>query len=36
MKRRIGFLKGKPIIEGDLNLKTNNEISISELMGGGE
>lgn len=33
MKRRIGFLKGKPIIEGDLNLKTNNEISISELMG---
>lgn len=31
MKKRIGNLRGKPIIEGDINLKTNNEIHKSEL-----
>ena len=30
-KKRIGWLKGKPIIEGDKNECTNNEIHITEL-----
>lgn len=30
-KQRIGTLMGKPIIKGDINLKTSNEIHISEL-----
>lgn len=34
MKKRIGSLKGKPIIEGDINLKNASEIHISELNGG--
>lgn len=34
MKRRIGNLRGTPIIEGDKNLKNNNEIHISDLGGG--
>lgn len=34
MKRRIGILKGKPIIEGDINLKTSNEIHVKQLSGG--
>ena len=35
MKKRIGNLLGKPIIQGDINLKTNNEIHIKELSAGG-
>lgn len=35
-KKRIGTIYGSPIIEGDKNLKTSNEIHISELGGGGE
>ena len=35
MKKRIGSLLGKPIIQGDINLKTNNEIHIKELSAGG-
>lgn len=31
MKKRIGSLLGKPIIQGDTNLKTSNEVHISEL-----
>lgn len=34
MKKRIGILEGKPIITGDKNLKTSNEIHISDLRGG--
>ena len=35
MKKRIGTLYNKPIIEGDINLKTPNEIHKNELKGGG-
>lgn len=35
MKKRIGNLRGKPIIEGDKNLMTSNEVHVSELGGGG-
>ena len=35
-KKRIGTIYGSPIIEGDKNLKTSNEIHISELNGTGE
>ena len=35
MKRKIGEIYNKPIIEGDINLKTPNEIHKSELSGGG-
>lgn len=35
MKKRIGTLYNKPIIEGDINLKTPNEIHKDELKGGG-
>lgn len=35
MKRKIGEIYNKPIIEGDINLKTSNEIHKSELNGGG-
>lgn len=34
MKKRIGTLYNKPIIEGDINLKTPNEIHKNELKGG--
>lgn len=34
-KKRIGTIYGSPIIEGDKNLKTSNEIHVSELGGGG-
>lgn len=34
-KRKIGEIYNKPIIEGDINLKTPNEIHKSELSGGG-
>lgn len=36
-KRRIGILKGKPIVEGDSNLISKNEVNIKELgnTGGG-
>ena len=34
MKRKIGEIYNKPIIEGDINLKTPNEIHKSELSGG--
>ena len=30
MKRRIGTIKGKPIIEGDTNILNKNEISYIE------
>lgn len=30
-KRRIGILKGKPIVEGDSNLISKNEVNIKEL-----
>ena len=33
MKRKIGTIYNKPIIEGDINLKTPNEIHKSELGG---
>ena len=33
-KKRIGTIYGSPIIEGDKNLKTSNEIHVSELGGG--
>lgn len=36
MKKRIGTIYNKPIIEGDINLKTPNEIHKSELKGGGD
>lgn len=36
MKRKIGEIYNKPIVEGDINLKTPNEIHKSELSGGGE
>lgn len=35
MKRKIGEIYNKPIIEGDINLKTPNEIHKSELSVGG-
>ena len=35
-KKRVGTIYGSPIIEGDKNLKTSNEIHVSELGGGGE
>ena len=35
MKKIIGILKGHPIVEGDKNLKSNNEIHISDLNKGG-
>ena len=36
-KRKIGEIYNKPIVEGDINLKTPNEIHKSELVqGGGE
>ena len=31
MKKRIGNLRGKPIIEGDKNLMTANELHIDSL-----
>jgi hypothetical protein len=34
MKKRIGILRGKPIVEGDSNLVTDNEIHINNLGGG--
>lgn len=34
MKRRIGFLKGKPIVEGDRNLINNNELHIDKISSG--
>lgn len=34
MKRKIGEIYNKPIVEGDINLKTPNEIHKSELGGG--
>lgn len=34
MKKRIGTIYNKPIIEGDINLKTPNEIHKNELKGG--
>lgn len=36
MKERVGMLYGKPIITGDENLCTKNEIHINSLKGGGE
>lgn len=40
MKKRIGWLHNKPIIQGDKNLKNSNELHIDELSsnnsGGGE
>lgn len=36
MKKRVGTLYGKPIITGDENLCTKNEIHINSLKGGGE
>lgn len=33
-KRKIGEIYNKPIVEGDINLKTPNEIHKSELSGG--
>lgn len=36
MKKRIGTIYNKPIIEGDINLKTPNEIHKNELKGGGD
>ena len=33
-KRKIGEIYNKPIVEGDKNLVTNNEIHKSELSGG--
>lgn len=35
-KQRVGVLYGKPIITGDENLCTKNEIHINSLKGGGE
>lgn len=35
MKKRIGSIYNKPIIEGDINLKSPNEIHKSQLEGGG-
>ena len=35
MKRKIGEIYNKPIVEGDINLKTPNEIHKSELFEGG-
>lgn len=35
-KRKIGEIYNKPIIEGDINLKTPNEIHKSELSGGAD
>lgn len=36
MKRKIGELRNKPIVEGDKNLVTKNETHISELQGSNE
>ena len=36
MKRKIGKLYNKTIIEGDINLKTPNEIHKNELSKGGD
>lgn len=36
MKSRIGTINKKPIVQGDKNLVTPNEIHISELKGGGQ
>lgn len=36
MKSRIGTINRKPIVQGDKNLVTPNEIHVSELKGGGE
>ena len=36
MKSRIGTINKKPIVQGDKNLVTPNEIHVSELKGGGE
>lgn len=33
MKRKIGTIYNKPIVEGDINLKSLNEIHRSELSG---
>ena len=35
MKSRIGTINKKPIVQGDKNLVTPNEIHVSELKGGG-
>lgn len=35
MKKRVGSIYGKPIVIGDKNLKTPNEIHKDELKGGG-
>ena len=35
MKSRIGTINRKPIVQGDKNLVTPNEIHVSELKGGG-
>lgn len=34
MKSRIGTINRKPIVQGDKNLVTPNEIHVSELGGG--
>lgn len=36
MKRKIGELRNKPIVEGDRNLLSKNEIHINEVSGGGD
>lgn len=36
MKSRIGTINKKPIVQGDKNLVTPNEIHVSELKGGGQ
>lgn len=36
MKSRIGTINRKPIVQGDKNLVTPNEIHVSELKGGGQ
>jgi hypothetical protein len=35
IKKRVGWLKGKSIVEGDKNIVTSNEIHISQLGGSG-
>lgn len=32
IKKRVGWLKGKPIMEGDKNIVTSNEIHINNLI----
>lgn len=34
MKRKIGEIKGHPIIVGDINLKNEHEIHVSQLLKG--